>query len=78
MEIARGKICPFCGHADSATTNLCSKCGKELHLRDYKVVSDGDHFGIAVNGKVILRNLSRANAQDLVTVLNDFKQDGVA
>ena len=57
---------------------LCSKCGKELYPREYKIVSDGEHFGIAVNGKVILRKLSLAKAQDLVVILNGIKEDGIA
>jgi hypothetical protein len=78
MEIARGKICPSCGNTDSATATLCNKCGKELHPREYKIVSENQAFGITLNGMILYSGLELAKAQNLVTILKSTEEDGVA
>jgi len=71
MQTAVKKICPSCGHTDSATATLCNYCGKELYPHWYKMARDGKRFGITLDGKIIFRDLELAKAQRLVTILNN-------
>ncbi len=77
-QTAVRKICPSCGHADSATATLCNFCGKELYPACYKMARDGKRFGITLNGKIVFNDLELAKAQRLVTILNNTEADQVA
>jgi hypothetical protein len=70
MQIAGSKICPSCGHSDSAAAILCNYCGKELRPNIYKLVRDGANFGIALKGKVVFHDLRLAKAQEVVVIMN--------
>jgi hypothetical protein len=75
MQIAATKICPFCGHGDSATAILCNNCGKELNPNHYKIVRDGINFGICLKDRVIFQGLTLGKAERLAMVLNGDVQE---
>ncbi len=70
MQIPGIKICPSCGHSNSAISILCSFCGKRVNPDHYKIVHDGSKYGVALNGEVIYHNLMLTKAQGLAAILN--------
>jgi len=70
MQIAGIKICPSCGHSNSATGILCNYCGKQVNPDHYKIFRDGAKFGVALEGKTVFHDLTLTKAQNLADALN--------
>jgi hypothetical protein len=75
MQDTPKRLCPFCAGVVSAVALLCKRCGQDLHSMKlaqpqaqpksnlYEFVPDGQKFGIAIQGEIIVHGLNSADLE---------------
>jgi predicted amidophosphoribosyltransferase len=73
MRSPEDALCPSCATEMSQYADVCGRCGRELtSLRGqnkYYLVRDRDKFGLALHGRMVLRNMDLKEAQSTLAIL---------
>lgn len=69
-------LCPSCAHETEPDFAVCAHCGRELKTvisQAFKLVRDGQKFGIALREKIVLGQMELKEAQSTLVILNSEK-----
>jgi hypothetical protein len=82
MQFPSQIICPYCLKEITATTTWCGICGRDLQgkrenpyeippkIELYKIIPDGELFGIALRGEIKIHGVEREVAESILVALN--------
>jgi hypothetical protein len=75
MQLVGRVLCPSCAKEINPNDALCAHCGGDLSTvrpaQDrYQLVCDGQKFGIALRGRIVLRSMDLRDAQSTLAIFN--------
>jgi len=74
MQFLNKILCPFCAAEFVQDADTCVGCGRDLRflkdLNKYQLVRDGNQFGIALRGRMVLGKMELKEAQNTLALVN--------